>query len=448
MENELIAELLDYGQVEAAGEELVTQVQAAEASADAAGAFMAIEEGEELVEPEPETKVIEVEKPEKKAEAPPTVYVKSMVKRQKTALSVGVLLLVMLLVSVWFGWQKRQEQMWRERFEGVVSQVDERTSQVEQVKGNNPLQAKQLVMEAQQIVSESVEVFAEHEEYQRQLQERLEELSRLYAEVSGERKLGEVPVWYELALLREGMFGSEIDITEGRLLILDGELGILGAVELQTKQATLVGGGELLRGGESVAVRATRGVVYGDAGVVEVLTDNRTTAVLVEPGDWGKIEGVGLFSGNVYLLDAGTSEIWQYPGLERGVGERRRWLAAGYTPDLTKAVDMRIDGDIWVLERDGTVKRFRQGNEENFAMKGLDEPVREGVAVYTGENLDRVYVLDRSMARVVVVTKTGEYVAQYQWDGWAAAVDIAVDEEETGLYGLVGSSIYRMELNQ
>jgi hypothetical protein len=232
------------------------------------------------------------------------------------------------------------------------------------------------------------------------------------------------------------------------LLILDGELGILGAVELQTKQATLVGGGELLRGGESVAVRATRGVVYGDAGVVEVLTDNRTTAVLVEPGDWGKIEGVGLFSGNVYLLDAGTSEIWQYPGLERGVGERRRWLAAGYTPDLTKAVDMRIDGDIWVLERDGTVKRFRQGNEENFAMKGLDEPVREGVAVYTGENLDRVYVLDRSMARVVVVTKTGEYVAQYQWDGWAAAVDIAVDEEETGLYGLVGSSIYRMELNQ
>ena len=129
-----------------------------------------------------------------------------------------------------------------------------------------------------------------------------------------------------------------------------------------------------------------------------------------------------------------------------GVGDKQRWLGKGVEPDLSEAVDVTVDGDIWVGLKDGTVRRFRRGANENFKMTGLAEPIGELTAIYTDENSNQVYVLDRLRTRVVVFDKEGTYKKQYGWSGISGVTDMAVSEKDGQIFLLSGASIYAMPL--
>jgi hypothetical protein len=231
------------------------------------------------------------------------------------------------------------------------------------------------------------------------------------------------------------------------LLVLDGKTGVVGEVDLKTKQAELVGGGDLIRGAKLLSASGSRVAVWSDAGVIEVNVAGKTSGYLVKPdSEWQRLVGLGIFGGNVYLLDAGTNEIWRYPSMTQGVGGKQRWLGAGITPNLAQAVDMTIDGDVWVGLKTGEVYRYRRGAKETFTMSGLNQPIQELAVIYTDENSEHVYLLDRSQKRVVVLNKTGEYVKQYTWSGMAGVSDMVVVESEGKIYLLSGSEIYAINL--
>jgi len=178
-----------------------------------------------------------------------------------------------------------------------------------------------------------------------------------------------------------------------------------------------------------------------------VNSQTKTTGYLVKAeGDEGEIKGVGIFAGNVYLLDAGKDEIWRYPGLSAGVGSRQRWLGAGVTPDLAEVVEMAIDGDIWLAFSSGKVERYRRGVKENFVISGLPDPIKGLNSIFTNEDCEKVYLFEKGQTRVVAIDKEGKYVKQYSWPGMGQVTDLAVSESLGKIYLLSGSSIYALDL--
>jgi hypothetical protein len=188
-------------------------------------------------------------------------------------------------------------------------------------------------------------------------------------------------------------------------------------------------------------------LVFGPSGLVDVDANRQTTAVLVESEDiWQRIAGIGIFAGNAYLLDAGTSEIWRYPGLSSGVGSAQRWLTPGLRADFSKVADMVIDGDVWLAAETGEVQQYRRGNSENFGLAEGVGKTTEWTAIDTSEGSDRIYLLDRKGMRVVAVTKEGGFVKQWVWEGISGVTDMAAVEAEAAVFLVSGSSIYRIEL--
>jgi len=61
---------------------------------------------------------------------------------------------------------------------------------------------------------------------------------------------------------------------------------------------------------------------------------------------------------------------------------------------------------------------------------------------------ERVYILDRGQARVVVLNKNGEYVEQYRWQGIRGVTDLAVDTVGKRMLLLSGKSIYEIPLKK
>lgn len=89
------------------------------------------------------------------------------------------------------------------------------------------------------------------------------------------------------------------------------------------------------------------------------------------------------------------------------MGEKKRWLKPGQEPDLTKVVDVAIDGDLWTLDESGKIRRFRQGEQIDYIVKNLEKPLGKAAALVIPTDSEYVYVLDQENKRVVVVDKKG-----------------------------------------
>jgi hypothetical protein len=445
MADDLIDQILTFPSVEVAGEELVARIQAADTSAGAAGMVV------HLLPDGMMDKKEEVEgKAQIKAEKglAPAVFLRQEGKR-KRAISIGLALLLLLAVSMVGGWRKQVAMSLENEYVAQVEVIEEKLKEARMLKDYNQTQAKQLVIEAQDLVEAGKETFANKEAYRLRFEMLEGEALEVYELVSGETKLAEVPEWFDLTMLREGMFGTSLVRGSNELVALDSRLGLVGRVKVESKQAELVGGGELLAGARLLEVAGQRAVVLASVGVVEVAMNRKTAAVMVERDEaWGEIRGLGMYNGNLYLADAGHGEIWRYPGLATGVGGRSRWLGAGVEADFKGMSDMVVDGDIWIAYEKGMIRRYRRGAPMNFTISGMETPLGTVAAIYTDTNMDRLYVLDQENRRVVILNKEGVYQQQLLWEGIAGMTDLVVDEALGRIYLLSGVLIYAMEIPQ
>jgi len=144
------------------------------------------------------------------------------------------------------------------------------------------------------------------------------------------------------------------------------------------------------------------------------------------------------------LLDK-KGEIWKYPAMETGYGVYRLWLE-GDKPDFSDAVAMAIDGSVWVLKENGTILKFTQGGRDSFTLAGLDKPLNNPTALFTDDDQENLYVLDKGNSRVLVINKSGEYHSQYRWQGLGEVTQLMASEEAKKILLLSGNKVYEIEI--
>jgi hypothetical protein len=72
--------------------------------------------------------------------------------------------------------------------------------------------------------------------------------------------------------------------------------------------------------------------------------------------DWKNLKGFGAYLGNMYVLDAGNNTIYKFAS---GSYNKTTYLTAKV--DVSKGVDVTIDGSIWVLLSDGNILKLTKG---------------------------------------------------------------------------------------
>ncbi len=170
------------------------------------------------------------------------------------------------------------------------------------------------------------------------------------------------------------------------------------------------------------------------------------TKVIIESSDLPKnIGGLGVYIGNVYVLDKDGKQINKFVQTSSGFGQAN-YFAGDSSPDLSNATSIAIDGSIWILFKDGTIEKFTKGKADTFSITGLDKGFSSPTRIYTAVDFDNVYILDSGNSRVVVLDKTGNYKAQYQTDILKNASDFEVLEKDKKIYVLSSDKIYQIDL--
>ncbi len=166
--------------------------------------------------------------------------------------------------------------------------------------------------------------------------------------------------------------------------------------------------------------------------------------LITNSGDWQEAGGLSTYFGNIYVLDKKQNQILKYVQTDSGFSKSNYFT--GTQPDLSKAVSMAIDSDVYVLLSDGTATKYTRGNADSFSLNGLDKPLLNPSGIFTSIGDTNLYILDNGNSRMVVFDKSGNYKNQYQANVIKNAKDFEVLEKDKKAYVLSGGKIYEIDL--
>ncbi len=197
--------------------------------------------------------------------------------------------------------------------------------------------------------------------------------------------------------------------------------------------------------------RASSGllVATGDRRLLEYSPRRGLSLLALASTDkWQQPAAMASYRGNLYVLDAGGNQIFRYSATANGYeSPPDEWFALAQTRDLRGAVDIAIDGAIYVLYGTGRLEKFMRGEKQPFSLEGLAQPLQQPVAIYADvdEEAKHVYVADPGAQRVVQFAKNGKFVRQFRFregDFFARITDLRADEANARLYFTAGDALY------
>lgn len=185
------------------------------------------------------------------------------------------------------------------------------------------------------------------------------------------------------------------------------------------------------------------------SGKVKEYKDDRMSFLQTSDGVFKTGKVIQSYSNKIYVLDPENSQIWRYTR-RRDQFDAAEPYANGV--DLKNAVDMAIDGNVYVLGSDGYITKLFQGNKEDFPIKkqpvkGLVNPTK----IYTEADMTQIFVLEPSENRILVYNKDDRsggavYTGQYIFDELDDIKDFYFDKDTNTMYVLTGTAVYRTTL--
>jgi hypothetical protein len=151
------------------------------------------------------------------------------------------------------------------------------------------------------------------------------------------------------------------------------------------------------------------------------------------------------FQSNLYFLDAQKGEIIKYPyPLTTGKDHPQIWLGKN-TKRVVNAKSIAIDGSVWILENDNTIERYYAGiYQETLKIDFFPYP-KDFTKIYIWPALPYLYVLEPAQNRLIVLSKQGEVVKQFQSEKFDALIDFAVSGDGKKIYLLNGLKVYQID---
>lgn len=248
------------------------------------------------------------------------------------------------------------------------------------------------------------------------------------------------------------------------MVIGGGGAYVLDREQQRVIAVALVGGGVepfvLYEAGELVGTEITgppQQIAWAeDLNAVLVLDDSRRLLAVTPPGQpvrqlvvrdaqaWGSADGLAYQGGTLYVLDRSGDQIWRYTTTETGFDSEREPLLAGV--DLDQAIEMAIGDALYLVMADASILRVDVGSVQALAQAGIDRPLASPASLFYLPVSQRVLVVDRGNARVVVFSTEGVFTQQWVSPTFTDLRSVAVDEPGGLIYILVGGALYRTPL--
>ncbi len=184
--------------------------------------------------------------------------------------------------------------------------------------------------------------------------------------------------------------------------------------------------------------------------VVELTGNQLTTMKTDDPNGWIVGKDIETYLRYLYVLAPEKKQIYKYERLSNRYGSPVPYNVNG---DLMGALDMSIDGSVYVLKEGGTVVKLLRGEAQPFAIRRAPEDALKAATRMFKVADGKFYFLDPERNRVSVVTDGGTageatYVKQYilEGDQLGTLQDLYVDPDQSHIYVIDEKRLYVVDM--
>ncbi len=148
------------------------------------------------------------------------------------------------------------------------------------------------------------------------------------------------------------------------------------------------------------------------------------------------------YGGNLYVLDREKGQIWRLRPLGEDYSQNPEPYFESPRADLGEAVDFLVYQSIYVLYRDGRVRAFTMGKEEEgFPLReqpspALPRPVSQPIGLAMDPSAPRPWLYILEPDRLIQVGPRGDFVRQIRGEDLKDLVAAAIDERQHRLFFL------------
>jgi hypothetical protein len=154
------------------------------------------------------------------------------------------------------------------------------------------------------------------------------------------------------------------------------------------------------------------------------------------------------FNGNLYLLDPAASQVWRYSPKGDGYAQKPEAYFEQPAPVAATAIDLVIDGSIYVVTGDGQIAKYSGGKPEAFQVTGLPAPLARVLAAAVDVNLTDSSLYLALPGGLVQLRPDGKFVRQFRATGNAfdTIEDMLIDEQNGRVFVISRGVLYTAAL--
>jgi hypothetical protein len=229
--------------------------------------------------------------------------------------------------------------------------------------------------------------------------------------------------------------------TAGRRIILV-PLSVPGPPSILLEQAQTYGGTGA--GRPQLMTWDARGnrllVLDSDRRLFEVRPGGVQPLPLRRSATWQSVADIASYDGNLYVLDPRGNQIHRYLPASNGYDSEPTAILDNRA-DIDTAVALAVETDIFILNEEGEVHRFRNGVDATLALSGIDRPLDAPAGIYPVGASDELYIADSGNKRVVVADREGIFRRQLVSNSITDLEAMAIDPIAGQLYVVVGDEL-------
>ena len=200
----------------------------------------------------------------------------------------------------------------------------------------------------------------------------------------------------------------------------------------------------------------TKGTAMEDQGILVFLTQsgrvieyNNGQFSFANTADESWKSGVDImaYGKYIYILNPNDNQIYKYSRLRSSYSSVTEY---NLDANLSGAISMAIDGNIYVLKKGGEIVKIFKSKKQDFAIEDLATDLSEATQIFTTPELNNMYILDPVNKRVVVAEKEvgpgARYKEQLFFEELNDIKSIYVNKKEDKIYVLTKKAIYETDI--
>lgn len=155
------------------------------------------------------------------------------------------------------------------------------------------------------------------------------------------------------------------------------------------------------------------------------------------------IDDISSYDSNIYLVDKTNGKVLSIRKTNNKYGTPTSWLKDQFNFNTYSSIS--IDGYIYLASSGGTIKKYLKGYEKTFNLDTINPKLDHIDKIYTDENTDKIYILDKSQNRLLVFNKNNvSLVAQYKSTEFDNLQDFIIDTKNNKAYLLNGTKVFEV----